>query len=141
MSQYPIHLDIDVAWGDMDALGHVNNVMYLRYFESVRIKYFSVVGLPMPKPGEAGVGPILATQTCNYKRPVVYPDRLRAETGFVRMGTSSVTFSYRLYSHGQQEYVADSEAVIVFFNFATGKSEPIPAPLRAAMENLQKSEG
>ena len=139
MNRYPVTLDIEVAWGDMDALGHVNNIIYLRYFESVRIKYFGVVGLPMPKPGEAGTGPIMATQTCNYRKPVVYPDKLRAETGFLRMGTSSVTFYYRLYSYTLQTYVAESEAVIVFFNFGTGKSEPIPSELRTAMENLQRT--
>ena len=59
LKAYPVVIEIPVAWGEMDSLGHVNNIIYFRYFESVRMAYFDAMDF-WGYMGETGVGPILA---------------------------------------------------------------------------------
>ena len=136
---YPIALDIDVAWGEMDALGHVNNVVYFRYFENVRVHYFNAIGMELPQPGEAAAGAILANASCQFRSPVVYPDRVRAEVGCSRIGGSSFTLSYRLTSQAQNQIVAEGETVVVYFDYEKGRSVPLPEALRQAIDKLQQA--
>ena len=135
--KYPVKTEIDVAWGEMDAFQHVNNVVYFRYFESARIAYFNEIA-----DGEffsSGFKPILAKTECSYLRPVVYPDTLEIESAVSRMGTSSLTMSYRVLSRQQGDVVAEGAAVVVNVDPETGKSRPLPAEMRARIEQLQGS--
>jgi len=68
LSGFPIVLELDVAWGEMDAFAHVNNTVYFRYFESARIQYLIAIGLARPDDND-GVGPILASTQCRFRRP------------------------------------------------------------------------
>ena len=66
---------IPVRWGDLDAMGHVNNTIYFRYFESLRIEWLGLVGaLPNPE----GVGPVMANGFCNFIRQIEYPGEIVA---------------------------------------------------------------
>ena len=59
-----------VRWGDMDAMGHVNNAMYFRYLESARIDWFTAVGF---RPDPQGQGPVIVNAFCNFYRQLEYP--------------------------------------------------------------------
>ena len=59
-----------VRWGDMDAMGHVNNAMYFRYLETARIDWFSAVGF---RPDPQGQGPVIVNAFCNFYRQLEYP--------------------------------------------------------------------
>ena len=72
---FPVILPIRVAWGEMDAFQHVNNVSYIRYFESARIAYMEAMGMEA-NIKTSPVGPILGDIYCRYRRPVTYPDTL-----------------------------------------------------------------
>ena len=72
MDSYPVHLEIPVAWGDMDAFGHVNNTVYFRWFESGRMALFERIGIGSERPER--VGPILASTSCEFLAPVVLID-------------------------------------------------------------------
>ena len=73
LSEFPVHIEIDVQWGDMDAVQHVNNTVYLRWTESARIEYFQRLGYGVSQQeGEAGF--ILGWQDCKYIFPVTFPD-------------------------------------------------------------------
>ncbi len=133
--KYPVKTEIDVAWGEMDAFGHVNNVVYFRYFESARIDYFKEIA-----DGEffsSGFKPILAKTECSYLRPVVFPDTLEIDSAVSRLGSSSLTMSYRVVSRRQGDVVAEGAAVVVNVDPETGKSRPLPAEMRARIEKLQ----
>ena len=65
---YPVVIDEQVVWGEMDAFQHVNNTVYFRYFESARIAYFGAVGYLEWMKAE-GSGPILASTRCRFRRP------------------------------------------------------------------------
>ena len=75
LAEFPVIIEIPVAWGEMDAFQHVNNIVYFRYFESGRIAYLERTGL-MAAMTEHGVGPILASASCKFKFPLTYPDRV-----------------------------------------------------------------
>ena len=72
LKEFPVVIEIPVAWGDMDAFQHVNNTVYFRFFESARIAYFEeldLIGLMR----ETGIGPILAAADCRFKNPPNLP--------------------------------------------------------------------
>jgi acyl-CoA thioester hydrolase len=132
----PVALEIDVAWGEMDAYQHVNNVVYLRWCESARIAYFARADM-LERKQQDGVGPIMARHCTDYRRPVTYPDRVRVEVGVSRIGKSSFDMRYRIHSLAQQAEVASADSVIVMVDYRTGKTTPVDARLRAAIEALE----
>ena len=108
LHDYPIVYVQSVAWGDMDAFNHVNNVAYYRYAESARISYLHA--LAMFK-GETLT--ILAGSSCNYLRPVRYPDTLLIGVKCTKIGNTSLSMAYEYYSTAQQAIVANATATIV----------------------------
>ena len=93
LAQYPVILDQRVAWGDMDAFGHVNNVMYYRYIESARLLYLERLNILM-----GALVTVVATNQCRYLKPVVYPDQLKIGTRIDEIGRTSFKMSYILWS-------------------------------------------
>lgn len=75
LEAYPAVVDIPVAWGEMDAYGHVNNAVYFRWFESARMAYFDPLGVHEIKQ-LSGIGPILASTSCRFRIPLTYPDQV-----------------------------------------------------------------
>lgn len=132
LGRFPLSIRIPVAWGEMDAFHHVNNVTFARWIESARVAYFIRIGLMEPLPGR-GVGPILARSAIDYRRPATYPDTVRVDATTTQLGRTSFTMAYRLTSEGQQAEVAAGEDVIVVFDYGAGRPVPIPDGLRAAI--------
>lgn len=127
----PVHVELPVLWGDMDALGHVNNTIYARWFEQARIEYFAASGLR----GEEGAGPILARQAIDFVAPVFYPDRISVSVRATRIGTTSLTLSYEATSQQKSgAVVARGESVVVLYDYAAGKKVPIGPELRRRLE-------
>ncbi|MDO4700231.1 MAG: acyl-CoA thioesterase [Moraxella sp.] len=102
-----------VAWGEMDAFNHLNNVAYYRYAESARISYLRAIGLTFAR---SDLLTILASSSCQYLRPVSYPDTLFIGVRVKKLGNTSMIFEYAFVSHTQQAVVATAEAVIVRTN-------------------------
>jgi acyl-CoA thioester hydrolase len=134
---FPVTIELPVQWGEMDAFGHVNNVTYLRWFESARIAYFerSKIMAAMPR-----VGPIMARQSINYRLPLHYPDQLLVSCGVTSIGRSSFQLAMRLRSraHGRA-IAAEGDAVIVMFDYEAKKAAQVSDALRASIEALQAS--
>lgn len=120
---------VEVRWGDMDSLGHVNNAKYLTYTEASRIAFFDKV-FEGDDSFMNGQGPILAGISCNYHQQVHYPATLEAAIGFKRMGTSSLVLACPIFLQGQDEAVADVEATLVWFDYEAQKPMPVPQKLR-----------
>src|SRR5574341_328846 len=81
---YPVVVEFPVAWGGMDAFGHVHNVHYFRYFENARIAYASKVMLHEHR-DQTGIGPILFSTSCRSRHPLTYPDMLSVGAKVVSM--------------------------------------------------------
>jgi len=131
---------IPIRWGDMDAMGHVNNTIYFRYMEQARISWFAAL---VPE-GEAwqSTGIVIANASCNYKRAITYPGTVEVKLHVGAPGGSSVPTYYELRVDGDPVPYADGAAVVVFVNMKTQKSTRIPDGIRerlleAKMENLR----
>src|SRR5512142_3054760 len=107
LGRFPVSVEIPVAWGEMDAFQHVNNVAFVRWVESARVAYFGRLGLMSPHTD--GIGPILARVGVDYGRPVNYPDTIRVEATVQRIGASSIIMRYRIRSAAQRAVVATAE--------------------------------
>ena len=119
LSQYPLIFPQVVAWGDMDAFNHLNNVVYYRYAESARIAYLSTV-----KMFTDDCVTVLAQSSCQYLAPVTYPDTLWIGVRTKSIGNSSLVTEYLYYSTAQQKVVASGEAVVVRLDSSAQQKSP-----------------
>lgn len=137
LSACSVTMNIPVAWGEMDSMGHVNNIIYFRYFETVRIEYFNRLDM-LGYQRESGIGPILASTECRYKMPLQYPDTVIAGTKILSMEDDRFVMGYEIFSTKHKRIAADGEGVIVTYDYRNNTKVPIPAALRAKIMDLEK---
>ena len=130
---FPVVLRLPVLWGDADALGHVNNVRYFRWMESARIEYFRRLALDTTG---SGTGPVLATTTCDYLRPVHFPADVDVGVRVTKLGGSSVAMEYGI-SLSSGELVARGSSVVVIVSYATMTKVTVADDVRAAIARLE----
>jgi acyl-CoA thioester hydrolase len=136
LGRYPLSVTIPVAWGEMDAFQHVNNVVYARWLETARMLYLDRIGL-MRRMSEEGVGPILARTVIDYRRPLTYPDSVRVDVTIGRIGGSSFTMSFRVRSETHDVEAATGEQVMVVYDYRAQRTIAVDETLRAAIEALE----
>ncbi len=136
LQNFPIVIEIPVAWGEMDAFQHVNNVVYFRYFESARIAYFETLDM-MGYMEETGIGPILASAQCQFKLPLTYPDTVSVGTRVPTIEHDRFVMEYVVVSHRHQKIAARGEGMIVSYNYREGKKAPIPPELKRRILDLE----
>jgi acyl-CoA thioester hydrolase len=123
-------MHIHIRWGDMDAMGHVNNATYFRYLETVRIDWLHGLG---GAPDPQGTGPVIVNAFCNFYRQVEYPGTLLARHYVANPGRSSVDTFITLERTDQPgEVLAAGGATLVWVDFPRQKSVPLPDWLRQA---------
>ena len=138
VADYPVVIEIPVAWGEMDAYGHVNNIVYFRYFESARIAYF----LKLESPDFVNrnpLGPILASTSCRFRTPLSFPDRLSVGARIARVDEDRFIMFYAAHSHSLQKIAAEGEGTIVCFDYRENRKTPLPAELRRKISELENS--
>lgn len=136
LSAYPVIHQQNVAWGDMDAFGHVNNVQYYRYIESARIAYLTALNI-----FEQGVLTVVASSQCKYLSPVFYPDVLHIGARIEELRNSAFRMHYVLWSQMQNQIVATGEAVMVCVDKVSSKKLNIPDEIRTKIIQLEASAG
>ncbi len=137
LSACTVTMNVPVAWGEMDAMGHVNNIIYFRYFETVRIEYFNRLDM-MTYSRETGIGPILASTECRFKTPLQYPDTVIVGTKILSMEDDRFVMGYEVFSTKLKRIAAEGEGVIVTYDYRNNKKVPIPDVLRAKIAALEK---
>lgn len=140
LADFPVRVEIPVAWGDMDALGHVNNTVYFRYFETARISCFAELGLGQIEQSN-GVGPILQSASCRFRIPLTYPDTVTVGARIGDVGEDRFVMLYRAVSHHYDAVAADGESLIVTFDYATSTKARVPDDLRAQLLQLRGRAG
>lgn len=124
-------IEIRVAWGEMDAYGHVNNTVFLRWFETARIEWLDAVGYPEV---ENKSGPVLRAASVEYLSPVKYRDNVRVRLWPTKVGRSAVTLAYEVTSESQSAVVARGETVVVHADFVHGGSLELPKDAKDRIE-------
>jgi acyl-CoA thioester hydrolase len=120
---------IPIRWGDMDAMGHVNNTVYFRYFEIVRIEWFERIGC---QPNPAGEGPVIVNAFCNFIRQLEFPGDILAKHYVTNPGRTSFDTYMTLERTDTPGVVyAEGGAKTVWVDFPKQKSAPLPDRLRA----------
>ena len=135
-SNFPVVFETPVAWGEMDSMGHVNNVVYFRYFESARLAYFERVGF-IDEMKRSGVGPILATTQCRFKKPLTYPDRIRVGATATDVKEDRFTMLYCIESVALGTIAADGEGLIVAYDYNEKCKTALPDSVRRAILELE----
>jgi acyl-CoA thioester hydrolase len=135
------HFEIQVRFGDTDALGHVNNAAYASYTEAARLAFFqslapglvrSLASAPARPSAGDGLGVILAHLSIDFRRQVAFGESVRVETTVAAIGRKSVTLRQVIYAG--PEVAAETRAVMVAFDYESQESREVPAGLRARLE-------
>lgn len=123
-------IPISVRWRDMDSMGHVNNAKYVAYLEEARVRWLlTVPGVSM----RDRIAPVVAANNINYRRPLTWPHDVMVELYVDRLGSSSVTIGHRIVDQADDSVLySDGNVVVVWMDTQTGKSAPLPEPIRAA---------
>jgi len=125
----PVHVTrIPVRWGDMDALGHVNNTVYFRFAEQARIDWLMALGIRDIVAVDAG--PVIVNASCTFLKPITFPATVEVKTLIGRPGRSSLPTFYEMRVVGEETLYAEGAAKVVWWNPKTGKSLPLPDFLR-----------
>ena len=121
-------MTIPIRWGDMDAMGHVNNTIYFRYLEILRIEWFSSIGCV---PDQVAVGPIIINAFCSFLRQLEYPGEVLARHYVGDIGRSTVdTFATLERVDSPGVVYATGGATVVWTDFEAQKALPLPQWLR-----------
>jgi acyl-CoA thioester hydrolase len=133
---YPVIIEIPVAWGEMDSLQHVNNIVYFRYFESARMAYFHELDI-WSYMEETGIGPILASTQCKFRIPLSYPDTVSVGTSITNVEEDRFLMKYAVISHQHRRIAAEGEGIIVSYDYRGKKKAPLPQEIKSRIEALE----
>ncbi len=124
-------MTIPIRWGDMDAMGHVNNTIYFRYLEFVRIDWMLSLGLGLQMDRE---GFVIVNAFCNFIRQLEYPGDVVAKHYVANPGRSSFDAFVTLERSDEPGVLyATGGATTVWLDFAASKTLPMPDALRAVL--------
>ena len=122
-------MTLPMRWGDMDAMGHINNTLYFRYMEIARLEWMAVAGIPVNPKGE---GPVVANAFCNFVRQLEFPGDVLVRTYVGAVGrTSFDTYHVMSRTDDPDTLYANGGATVVWVDFPQQKSVPVPESIRA----------
>ncbi len=133
-ARYTHFLVIPTRWMDNDDYGHVNNVVYYSYFDTVINEYLIRAG-GLDIQGSPVVG-VCAESTCRYRAPIAFPEPVEAGLRVGHLGRTSVRYEIGLFKEGREHAAAQGHFVHVFVERAAMTPVPIPSAIRAALEKI-----
>lgn len=145
LPEFPCVVPVEVRFRDLDAMGHVNNAVYLTYFEQARLAFWLAVH-PGGAPGETvepeAIGFVVARAECDYASPVRLGERLLVGCRAGDFGTTSFAFDYRVVAAGSSvdaevRLVASGRTVQVGWDWKEGRKSPLSEELRRRIDAFQ----
>jgi acyl-CoA thioester hydrolase len=119
---------IPIRWGDMDAMGHVNNTVYFRYMEQTRIEWLYACAQRLGVGAYDGEGPVIVNASCTFHLPLTYPGEAQIRMFVGPPGKTSVESYYEISMDGRK--YAEGAAKLVWINLKSAKSAPLPQAFR-----------
>ncbi len=137
-ARYPHFLTIPTRWMDNDIYGHVNNVVYNSYFDTVINGY-------LIDPGALDIhgGPVVgvcAESACRYRAAFAFPESVEAGLRVAHLGRSSVRYEIGLFKTGEEAAAAEGHFVHVFVDRKAMTPVPVPETIRAALERIRSAD-
>ena len=139
LDEFAFQLEMNVEWGDMDALQHVNNVEYFKYFQKARIAYFEKNNSDNLFT-ESRISTILASTQCKFIYPLKYPDTIVIGARVDSIANDYFTMKYAVISNNNQRLVAIGDAKVVMFDYEKNKKASIPEVIKDRIIELEKTE-
>ena len=133
-ADYPHFLSINTRWSDNDFYGHVNNVVYYSYFDTVVNEYLIRYGALDLEAGKT-IGLVVETH-CSYFASLAFPERIDAGLRVVQLGTTSVRYEVGIFSAGSEQPAAQGHFVHVYVDRDTRRPVPLPQALVVALKPL-----
>ena len=140
LARYPVIVRQPVVWGDMDSYRHVNNVVYFRYFENARLEYFRQMGW-FEYEEQTGIGPILATTSARFRRPLTYPDDIAIAARVVEVKEDRFSLEHVIVSAAQKTIVTEGTGLIVVYQYREARKALLPEELRVRIGELEARAG
>jgi acyl-CoA thioester hydrolase len=137
LKDFTFVVDINIEWGDMDALQHVNNIEYFKYFQVARVAYFEKIDSESVM-GETRISSILASTQCKFIYPLAYPDSISVGVRVDAMADQYFTMKYAVVSHKHQRMAAIGDAKVVMFDYVNNQKVSIPSEIRKMIISLEK---
>ncbi len=131
MEGFNFVVPIEVRFRDLDAMGHVNNAVFMTYLETARIK---LVQMLMGVESTSDLGMILAEVTCSYRSPAYYGEVLNVGARIAEIGNRSFVIEYRIEERETGRLVAEARSVQVSYDYEAGTSRPVPEHFIARAE-------
>jgi len=138
LKDFTFVVDLNIEWGDMDALQHVNNIEYFKYFQAARIAYFEKINSDSVF-GETPISLILASTQCKFIYPLAYPDSISVGVRVDAMADQYFTMKYSVVSNKHQRLAAIGDAKVVMFDYVNNKKASIPSEIRKTIIDLEKA--
>ena len=136
-ADYGYFLDLQSRWMDNDLYGHVNNVTYYSYFDTV-VNYFLIEKGGLDIHNAPVIGVVVESQ-CNYSQPVAYPDMIHCGLRIGKLGNSSVRYEVGIFKNDEDAASASGHFVHVFVDRATNKPVPIPDDIKNALSKIMRA--
>jgi acyl-CoA thioester hydrolase len=121
---------VPVAWGDMDALGHVNHARYFEYFQEARIEWLADLGLDLKQ----NTGPVIIHAACTFLRPILYPAAPILKSYLHHLGRTSITLDHEI--HQDNQLMVHGHCKIVWIDYLKNKAIPLPKQLTHLFSTL-----
>ena len=137
-ADFPLIDRVETRWADNDAYGHVNNVVYYAFFDTVINRALVAAGLD---PGAGAAIGLCVESGCRYVAPASYPEALDVGLRVAHLGRSSVRYELAVFRAAGAELCAHGHFVHVFVDRATRRPTPVPEGLRAALATLARQPG
>jgi acyl-CoA thioester hydrolase len=138
LAGFPVVIELPVVWGEMDSYGHVNNVVYIRYLESGRVEYLGRLDwLRLQR--QTGIGPILASISCRFRKALVYPDTIDVGTRITSIGDDRFTMEHRIVSRAFGMVAAEGQGTVVSFDYNKQLKAPLPEEIRRRIAEIEQS--
>lgn len=136
-SDFRYFFEMPTRWGDADALGHINNALFARYYESARLGYFSsLMDLEFSPKMTSSV--ILADLKIAYLKQLHYPSDLMVGCRVSRLGNSSLDFDSAVFLKESNELISTSRAILVWFDYVANTNKPVPDESRSKIIDYEK---
>jgi acyl-CoA thioester hydrolase len=133
---FPVKLQLRLDWSEMDMFGHINNVMFFKFIQASRVNYWEVTEFHRDYK-DKGVGPLLVSSSCQFRKPLFYPGNIVVEARVDFIKNSSMGIHHRILND-KGEIAAEAQDVVVLFDFKKNEKATISEQIREAIEKLEK---
>jgi len=135
-SDFRYFFTIDTRWMDNDIYGHVNNVVYYSYFDTI-VNTYLIEHAHLDIHNGQTIG-LMVSSTCNYHSSIAFPEKIVGAFAVSKIGTSSVSYKLAIFKQDEEKASADGSMTHVFVDRTTNKPTPISGDLREALEKAIK---